>query len=228
MNAAAARAARWMLNPEAIEEPSMNPRTTPVAAVRRAARSYTLIELLIVVGVLGLAAAILAPQLVARDAMMVQAAVRLIIADVAYAQSDALANQEYRLVYFWPDGRQYSLVRWDPSEPWAPPAALPGTADILVHPMNGTEYTVNFQTDGRFDLVNFDMGAGAGSSHIDGADGQPDGLYLIFDSLGGIVSAADITAPGLGGNLVIVCEDERYEIVFSAFTGKMTVNKLSP
>lgn len=200
----------------------MNTRA-PVAA----ARSYTLIELLIVVAVLGLAAAILTPQLVARDAMAVQAAVRMVIADVTYAQSDALANQEYRVVYFWTEpggtGFKYSLIRWETGGGGFPLSGPPPSgADYLMNPIQGTEYTVDFQSVGRFEGVHFDMA----SSTIDGVDGDPDGVYLIFDALGGTVRASDITAPGTGGQVVIECEDERYEIAFSAFTGKMTVNKL--
>src|SRR5690554_431827 len=68
-------------------------------SVFRRQRAYTLIELLLVVAILGLASAILIPQLANRDSMEVQAAVRQIIADLSFAQSDALAHQEYRRVY---------------------------------------------------------------------------------------------------------------------------------
>jgi general secretion pathway protein H len=76
-----------------------------------AARSYTLIELIIVMAVLALAAAMLVPQLVGRDSLTVQAAIRLLIADLSFAQTDALANQEFRRVVFYDDGAGYCLIR---------------------------------------------------------------------------------------------------------------------
>ena len=67
-------------------------------------RSYTLIELIMVMAVLALAAALLVPNIVGSDTMRAQAAVRLLIADLRFAQSDALANQEFRRVVFYRDG----------------------------------------------------------------------------------------------------------------------------
>ncbi|MHC4827474.1 MAG: prepilin-type N-terminal cleavage/methylation domain-containing protein, partial [Planctomycetota bacterium] len=58
-----------------------------------AARGYTLIELILVMALLALAAALLVPHLVGRDSLAVQAAIRLLIADLSFAQTDALANQ---------------------------------------------------------------------------------------------------------------------------------------
>ena len=52
------------------------------------ARSYTLIELIMVLAVLALAAAILIPHMVGTDNLTTQAAVRLLIADLSFAQSD--------------------------------------------------------------------------------------------------------------------------------------------
>ena len=71
----------------------------------RNVRGYTLIELIFVVALLGLATAMLVPYLVNQNSMTVQAAVRRVIADLSFAQSDALAHQEYRRVHFYADGR---------------------------------------------------------------------------------------------------------------------------
>ncbi len=70
---------------------------------RKSARSYTLIELIMVMAVLALAAAILIPNMSFRNSLTVQGVVRLLIADLSFAQSDALANQQYRRVVFTPD-----------------------------------------------------------------------------------------------------------------------------
>ena len=56
-------------------------------------RAYTLAELIIVVAILGLAGALLIPRLINADTFSVQAAVRSVIADITFAQTDALAMQ---------------------------------------------------------------------------------------------------------------------------------------
>src|SRR4051812_28020872 len=73
--------------------------------------AYTLIELLIVIAIMGISGALLIPNMVNRDSMNVQSAVRLIIGDLSFAQSDALAHQELRRVHFYDDGRGYCLIR---------------------------------------------------------------------------------------------------------------------
>ena len=73
-------------------------------------RSYTLIELIMVMAVLALAAALLVPNFVGSETMKLQAAVRLLIADLSFAQSDALANQEFRRVVLYDDGSGYCLI----------------------------------------------------------------------------------------------------------------------
>src|SRR5262245_40596117 len=76
---------------------------------RRTARGYTLIELIIVIAILALAAALLVPNLVGRDTMTLQTAMRMLIADLSFAQSDALANQGYRRVVFNSTG--YAIIK---------------------------------------------------------------------------------------------------------------------
>ena len=78
-------------------------------------RSYTLIELLIVVTILGIAATMVVPRVLGKDRLTLQAAVRTLVADLSFAQSDALAQQEYRRVVFVDDdsdgwSTQYAIV----------------------------------------------------------------------------------------------------------------------
>ncbi|MFN9974149.1 MAG: Tfp pilus assembly protein FimT/FimU, partial [Phycisphaerae bacterium] len=54
-------------------------------------RGYTLVEVLIVVTVLGIAGAVAAPAFSQTGVLRVQAALRSIVADISEAQSDALA-----------------------------------------------------------------------------------------------------------------------------------------
>ncbi len=181
------------------------------------ARSYTLIELIIVMAVLALAAAMLVPQLVGRDALTVQAAIRLLIADLSFAQTDALANQEFRRVVFYDDGAGYCLIRV-PSANWVTPADLSDpSVDYVYDPLgNMGQYIVNFFEDDRFEGVEIT------AADIDGAV-LADRPEITYDQLGGTVKGA---VPGTGGNVVISFGDESYRIDIAAFTGKLTVTKL--
>ena len=48
-------------------------------------KAYTLIEVLIVVVIIGIAGAVVVPQLLAGNSMDAQAAARMVIADIVYA-----------------------------------------------------------------------------------------------------------------------------------------------
>jgi len=172
---------------------------------------YTLIELIMVIGILGLAGAILVPHLVDQQSMTAQAAVRKVIADLSFAQSDALAHQEHRRVHFYADGSGYCLYR--------PPAGNThatfdaGTADFINDPLAFSDYIVIFSDDGRFDgVVITDI-------EIDGT-----GDDIVYDPLGGTVQSSGV--PGIGGTLVIENNDDRFEISIAPFTGKLTVARI--
>jgi type II secretory pathway pseudopilin PulG len=183
-----------------------------------AARSYTLIELIMVIAVLALAAALLVPNLVGRDSLTVQAAVRLLIADLSFAQTDALANQEFRRVVFYQDGSGYCLIRV-PDENWVTPLDLSDpSVDYVYDPLgNMGQYIVNFIEDDRFEGVSIT------AANIDGAT-LVDRPEITYDTLGGTVRPGGV--PGTGGNVVISFGDESYRIDVASFTGKLTVSKL--
>ncbi|MCA9285089.1 MAG: prepilin-type N-terminal cleavage/methylation domain-containing protein, partial [Phycisphaerales bacterium] len=164
------------------------PKAIPSRAMRDA---YTLVELLIVVALLGLAGALLVPRLVEPDTLSTQAAVRLIIADLTFAQSDALANQEFRRVQFYDDGSGYCIVRVPESGVDA--AFDPDTADYINDPLAPVgqfgAYIVKLNEDGRFQGVTIE------SASFDG--GQD---WVSYDPLGGTIATGG--TPGTGGEIV--------------------------
>jgi prepilin-type N-terminal cleavage/methylation domain-containing protein len=190
------------------------------ATPSRAARSYTLIELLIVIGILGIASSLLIPHLVNRDSMNVQAAVRLVIGDLCFAQSDALAHQEMRRVHFYEDGRGYCIVRIKDSVELSQ-SFDPDTAEFVHDPLaSGAElghYIVDFTTDPRF------RGVKIVDVEIDGDD-MINGVSMHYDELGGTITSG--SAPGSGGYIEIESGEDRYRITVSPFTGKLTVSEV--
>ena len=186
-------------------------------------RAYTLVEMLVGVGILSIAGMILVPNLVDRGTFAIQAAARSIVSDIVFAQSDALANQEYRRFQFieTPEGEPgyigYCIIRVSP-ESFSYPYD-PGSADYVSDPLGTTgndgRYLIDFSSDERFEGVTIE------SVDLDaGLD------YTTFDEYGGSVSSSG-GAPGLGGTIDLVSEGSRYRVTVSAFTAKTTVEVLS-
>ncbi len=189
----------------------------------RKVRGYTLIELIFVIALLGLATAILIPYLVNQNSMTVQAAVRRVISDLSFAQSDALAHQEYRRVHFYQDGRGYCLYRvYDDDGTFDSPFD-PGTADYINDPMGGAggfrAYIVDLTLEKRFEGVQVTAGT------IDGETLVPNGVDITYDALGGTVQTGN--APGTGGEITLTFDNSSYRIIVTPFTGKLTVEKIS-
>ena len=178
--------------------------------------AYTMLELLIVIAVLGIAGALLIPHLAYKDSLASQAAVRLLIADLSFAQSDALANQEFRRVYFYPDGRGYCIVRV--TEATFDLLFDPATADYIDDPLGVVgetgRYIVDFTTKNRFDNVLID------AVSIDGGNS-----YVTYDALGGTVMTGG-AAPGTGGPIYVKAADNLYRVDIAPFVGKLTVTKM--
>lgn len=183
----------------------------PAAGDRTARRSYTLIELLLVCAILGLCGTLLIPQIVGRDVMACQAAVRLIIGDITFAQSDALSHQEMRRVHFNDDGSGYSISRVTQAQLGQP--FDPDDADYISDPMHGGDYIVNLEDDDRFNGVVIE------SVNIDAG-----GEDLHFDELGGTITSS--SGVGEGGEITVSSPNDGYKIMISPFTGKLTVQQL--
>ena len=186
--------------------------------MRRVARlGYTLVELMVVMSILGIAGALLVPQLVNSDTFSVQAATRAIISDLTFAQNDAWANQEIRRFQFLRsetgDIRGYAIL--------APPTAYdapfdPETATYLDHPSlvgTGGSFTVNFDDDARFsDVV-------IASVNFDGRD------WIAYDGLGGPIGPSLVPFT-TGGGIEVRGQSGAYLIHLSGFTGKISLQRI--
>ena len=126
------------------------------------ARGYTLTEVLVVVVIIGVAAAIVVPSMSHAGSLGVQAAVRTVVADILYAQNEAVAHARSRSVIFDVDNNAYRLA--DETGKTLSVAWRSGTSE---------NYIVSLDTDGRFDGVRIAAADFGGSSE------------LTFDDLGG-------------------------------------------
>lgn len=181
-------------------------RTQAGGRARRELRGgYTLIEVLIVVVVLGIAGAMVVPTMGNTGIVRVQAGVRQIVSDITFIQSDAVAFQERRAMVVDPTTNSYTLVQ-------VPGTTIDTTTNALFDPTkpNG-RYVVNLSDPifGGATITACDFGAGSRT--------------LIFDALGGPLATAGGNAPGQGGTITVQGAGATFVISVEAFTGRVTV-----
>lgn len=140
--------------------------------------AFTLIEILVVVVIIGLAGAIVVPQLLRPSSLGTQTAGRAVIADILYAQSHAVAHQKARKVVFDANTDSYRLT--DDAD-----------ANLVANWKGGTEYVVSFANDPRFrgvTLANVNFG---GTTTLE------------FDDLGAPVSGGNLEVVGEAAQYLI-------------------------
>ncbi|MCH2136330.1 MAG: GspH/FimT family pseudopilin [Phycisphaerales bacterium] len=183
---------------------------------RKAHHGYTLVELVVTIVIMGIAAALLVPVLGNFGAIETQAAVRRLVSDIAFAQSDAVARQGYRRVHFFSDGRGWCLVKVEEDDFFG--AYDPLTANYVLDPSSvnrgAGEFIVDLAADDRFVSVSVESVTTA-----EGTDA------LTFDALGGTVGAPG-TAAG-AATVVLAGDDSRWEVAVSPVTGRTAVRRLN-
>lgn len=199
---------------------SLQTSTTPSAA-----HAYTLIELLIVIVVLGIAGALVIPSMTQAGVLRIHAAVRSIVADLTFAQSDAAAFQQRRVVYFG------QVARWNSaSNTWT---TQPGNGYTLYAPPLGAA-TLDLANDIMFDPYQpqqayskvFDSPRYGGAQVLSPSfNGGP---MVVFDELGGTALNLTSDEPGAGGTVRVANADAEFTIRVEAFTGQITVARTGP
>ncbi len=186
----------------------IRPLANPIRA------GYTLIEAIVVMAILAIAAVLLVPHLSDRGDTELQAAARQLVSDIAWAQCDAVAGQGYRRLHFYPDGSGWCLYEVTDatfSDPFdANTAAF--VEDVWRTRRGGGDFIVDFSGDARFQTVAI--------SDVTTAEGGRD---LTFDQLGGTVSA-----PGLGaGAASVTLSDgtDNWQVAVAPVTGRVVVSR---
>ena len=183
-------------------------RTDNQSMFSRSTRSgYTLIEVLIVVVILGIAAAIVTPNLSQAGVLRIQSAVRTLVADISFAQMDALGYQQQRAIVFDIDNNMYTLVEVNGN-------IIDVENDALYDLKGpGQRYEVSFN-DEVF-----------GGTVIESAEIDGDNI-LIFDELGGPVATPGSNTLSDGGSITLSGPLSTFRVDVAAFTGRITVTRL--
>ncbi len=129
---------------------------------------FTFIEILVVVLILGIASAIILPQVSSRDDLDAASAARTVMADLLYAQNRAIATQQCHYVVFNVTGQSYSLYSGSSQ-------LSSGPTTLLTHPISGNGYTMTF---GQAGANNISSDVTLGSVSFNGQN------TIAFDELG--------------------------------------------
>lgn len=163
---------------------------------------YTLVEVLITVTILAIAAALVIPSFASTDVLRVQAGVRAIVADLTTAQSDALAYQRGRAIVFapgaFPNGRSYKVLE-------VRSGTLDESLDLLSQTTFGGEMYGN-------------------AAIISGEFAYPNAI--IFDELGSPVETPEGTTAAPNQWIDLQGSGQTYRITVEAYTGRISVAQL--
>ncbi|MDD5010866.1 MAG: prepilin-type N-terminal cleavage/methylation domain-containing protein [Phycisphaerae bacterium] len=110
---------------------------------------FTLLEVVIVLMVIGIIAAMAVPMYVSAASVQLRAAADVIASDLEYAKSMAISTGKSHSVVFDTAAESYSIENSD--------------GQVIAHPVHiGADYVVNFANDSRLnrvDIVNTNFGA---------------------------------------------------------------------
>ncbi len=177
-----------------------HPQSKPTGDTR-AARAFTLVEILVVVVILGLVSAIIVPQIGTRSDLKVASAARMVVADLTYAQNRAIATGRMHYVQFDLAAGTYRIL-----------TDLPST--VLTHPVSKDPFVVSFGA-ARTALADVALESAA-------FDGM---RILCFDELGSpFVSSGSGGASAMeDGEIELRSGDRRVVIRIEPYTGEISV-----
>jgi prepilin-type N-terminal cleavage/methylation domain-containing protein len=171
-------------------------------------RGFTLIEILVVVVILGIAAAIVVPAIGSRNDLKATSAARIIVADMIYAQNRSISQQKRHYVRFDLTEQKYEVFEEDQTT---------GDLSLITHPVEASPFVVKLGAGGPkpirdvlIDLASFD------------------GKQMVaFDELGTPYAFDEGTTtltPMTNGQVRLACGDLRLTIVVEPFSGELRLN----
>jgi prepilin-type N-terminal cleavage/methylation domain-containing protein len=166
---------------------------------------FTLIEILVVVVILGIAAAIVVPAIGSRNDLKATSAARIIVADLIYAQNRSISQQKRHYVRFDLTDQKYEVFEEDQTT---------GALTLITHPVEASPFVVNLGESGpkpirdvRLDTASF--------------DGK---TMMAFDELGTPFAFDEDTTTltaMTNGQIRLACGDLRLTVIVEPFSGEL-------
>ena len=117
------------------------PGEDSMCELRDARWGFTMIELLVVVVIMAIAALTVVPMMTSASSMQLRSAANMIMADLEYAKSMAISR-----------GQNYSIVFDENAESYS---IEDQSSSVIPHPVKkGFDYIIDFQNDSRLNKVN--------------------------------------------------------------------------
>ena len=158
--------------------------------------AFTLIEMMLVLVILSIAAMMAIPFAVSGTSTQLKSAANVIAADLEYAKSMAISR-----------GQVYSVVFTTGTESYQ----IEDSGGVIDHPVRkGSTYVINFANDSRLSRVDITSAAFDATSTV-----QFDYLGSPFDGTGGALNSGVITLTAGGSTMTINVEP---------VTGYITIN----
>jgi prepilin-type N-terminal cleavage/methylation domain-containing protein len=174
-------------------------KTAITANLRAGGSGFTLIEILLVVVIIAIAAMVAVPMIGSTSGMQIQSAANIIAADLEYAKSMAISRQKNYSVVFNPSGDYYEVH--DPN-------------GIIKHPVKkGFDYKVDFSSDSRLSKVVIE------SADFDSSN------TITFDYLGSPYSGSGTSNPLNSGTISIKAGDFTETIKVEPVTGFISITE---
>lgn len=175
-------------SPQGLRSPHHGPEDGP--AVRCAARGFTLIEILIVIVILAIAAMTAIPMMGSAASVQIRSAGNMIAADLEYAKSLAISKGQNFSVVFDEGAESYSIVDQD--------------GNTISHPVKkGFDYVIDFQDEGlgRVEIADADFD-GASQVQFDylGSPDKGGTVHLQAGDMSATVSVEPVTGYITVGN----------------------------
>ena len=173
---------------------------------RPVARGFTLVEILVVVVILGIASAIIVPQIGTNNDLKAAAAARLVIADLIYAQNRAIAMQQMHYVKFdLGTTKSYKVL-----------TKFTSPETIVTHPVNKGDYIVTFGANGM---------PGLKDCTLDSTTAFDSQTTVAFDELGQpySVNSTGTATIMTAGQVKVTCGTYSLTITIEPYTGELTV-----
>lgn len=164
-------------------------------------RAFTLVEIIVVVVIIGIASLIAVPMMSSAADMQVRSAANRITADLDYAKSLAMTHQKSYSVVFNPTGESYDIRETS-------------TDTVIADPMRpSNSYVVNFSTDSRLSRVNI-----AGSNFDSDISNA-----ITFNYLGSPYSGKGVTTAMSSGRITLQADNFTLYVDIEPVTGYVTI-----